>query len=64
MKKKAANTVEVRPNHFEEMTDALVERCDGDLEMAGFFHCLGRALAPTDNQVDSKYLKANLPEMK
>ncbi|AIW22350.1 MULTISPECIES: hypothetical protein [Vibrio] len=64
MSKNTNHTVEVRPNHFEPMSDELVKRCDGDTEMAGFFHCLGVALRPTDNQVDSKHLKANLPEHK
>lgn len=64
MNRNANNTVEVRPNHFETITEELIMRCDGDTEMAGFFHCLSVALRPTDNQVNSKYLKANLPEHK
>ncbi|ARC95071.1 hypothetical protein B6A42_27005 (plasmid) [Vibrio coralliilyticus] len=59
---KETKTVEVRPNKFEPLSERLLERSDGDTEVAGFFHCLGKALGKEDNHVDSKYLKANAPE--
>ncbi|USD59070.1 hypothetical protein J4N45_11060 [Vibrio sp. SCSIO 43140] len=54
--------VEVRPNEFEPLSESLLERCDGDTEVAGFFHCVGKVLSKEDNHVDSKYLKSNVPE--
>lgn len=55
----AEHLVEVRPNEFEAMSNKLVDSCKGDTDIAGFFHCLGKALGSKDNKVDSKYLKTH-----
>lgn len=56
--------VEVRPGVFEKMSPKLMERSDNDPEIAGFFHCVGKALGSEDNVVDSKFLRANTPDLK
>jgi len=60
---KDENLVEVNPGQFEKMSDTLIERSDGDKNIAGFFHCLGKAMGKEDNKVNSKFLSANQPNM-
>lgn len=57
------HTVEVNPCEFETISDRLIESCDGNVEHASFFHCLGKALQPMNCKIDSQYLKANLTDI-
>lgn len=51
----AQNLVELSPGVFEPMSNNLIDRCNGNLHTAGFFHSLGRALG--GESVNNRYLK-------
>lgn len=50
----AENTIELRPNVYERMSNRNVE---ANGKNAGFFHSLGRAIQ--GQEVDNEFLKAN-----
>lgn len=62
MSEETNETVEIRPGEHEAMSEALLERCDGNSETAGFFHSLGAAIG--GKAVDNKYLRSNTPDLK
>lgn len=46
--KNSVETVEIRPGVFENMSQELVDRCNGDVETAAFFHSIGTVLMGDD----------------
>lgn len=56
-KTQEVGTVEIRPGEFEELHPQLVQRCSENMNTAGFFHSLGRAMR--GDNVNNQYLKAN-----
>ena len=54
MKSQSKETIEIRPNEFEEVHPNTVKAYG---EHAGFFHSLGRAIG--GETVDNQYLKSS-----